>query len=198
MQCDVRSVGGLPRRRLSADEFCPSHYRIRVGRRIGSAALVADGQHARTDGLTSLAVVAGAIGVAIGLPRVDAIMGLVITVALLSVLRTTARDIFRRLLDGVDPELVDRVEQVLTGVEGVDQVERVRIRWEGHQLQAEATVVSDAKLALAAAHAIVERAHHELLHEVPRLTEALIHSDPGMGGMATGHELTAHHFAPRG
>ncbi|HZM55600.1 MAG TPA: cation diffusion facilitator family transporter, partial [Acidimicrobiales bacterium] len=70
-----------------------AHYRIRVGRRIGSAALMADGQHARTDGLTSLAVVAGAIGVAVGFPRADAIMGLVITLALLTVLRTTARDI---------------------------------------------------------------------------------------------------------
>lgn len=172
-----------------------AHYRIRVGRRIGSAALVADGQHARTDGLTSLAVVAGAIGVAVGFPRADAIMGLVITLALLSVLRTTAWDIFRRLMDSVDPELVDQVRQVLAGVAGVDQVERVRIRWVGHQLQAEATIVSDAQLTLAAAHAIAERAHHQLLHEVPRLTEALIHSDPGSAGMAIGHELTAHHFA---
>jgi len=175
-----------------------AHYRIRVGRRIGSAALMADGQHARTDGLTSLAVVAGAIGVAVGFPRADAIMGLVITLALLTVLRTTARDIFRRLMDSVDPELVDRVEQVLAGVEGVDQVERVRIRWVGHQLQAEATIVSDAKLTLAAAHAVAERAHHQLLHEVPRLTEALIHSDPGTAGTVTGHELTAHHFAQQG
>jgi cation diffusion facilitator family transporter len=171
-----------------------AHYRIRVGRRIGSAALVADGQHARTDGLTSLAVVVGAIGVAVGFPRADAIMGLVITLALLSVLRTTARDIFRRLMDSVNPELVDQVERVLTVVEGVDQVERVRIRWVGHQLQAEATIVSDERLTLAAAHVIAERAHHQLLHEVPRLTEALIHSDPGTAGTATGHELTAHHF----
>lgn len=172
-----------------------AHYRIRVGRRIGSAALVADGRHARTDGLTSLAVVAGAFGVAVGFPRADAVMGLVITLALLGVLRTTARDIFRRLMDSVDPELVDQVERVLAGVDGVDQVERVRIRWVGHQLQAEATIVSDAQLTLAAAHAIAERAHHQLLHEVPRLTEALIHSDPGTGGRAMGHELTAHHFA---
>jgi len=172
-----------------------AQYRIKVGRRIGSAALVADGQHARTDGLTSLAVVAGAIGVAVGFRRADAIMGLLITLTLLGVLRATAQDIFRRLMDSVDPELVDQVEQVLAGVEGVDQVERVRIRWVGHQLEAEATIVSDAQLTLAAAHAVAERAHHQLLHEVPRLTEALIHSDPGTGGVATGHELTKHHFA---
>jgi divalent metal cation (Fe/Co/Zn/Cd) transporter len=145
---------------------------------------------------TDLALgIPGAIGVAVGFQRADAMMGLVITLALLSVLRTTARDIFRRLMDSVDSELVDQVEHVLAGVEGVDRVERVRIRWVGHQLQAEATIVSDAQLTLAAAHGIAERAHHQLLHEVPRLTEALIHSDPGTAGTAIGHELTAHHFA---
>jgi divalent metal cation (Fe/Co/Zn/Cd) transporter len=98
-------------------------------------------------------------------PPAHAIMGLVITLALLGVLRTTARDFLRRLMDSVDPELVDQVEHVLAGVEGVERVERVRIRWVGHQLQAEATIVSGAQLTLAAAHANAERAHHQLLHE---------------------------------
>jgi cation diffusion facilitator family transporter len=88
-------------------------YRIRVGRRIGSAALVADGLHARTDGFTSLAVLVGAAGVALGFPLADPIIGLVITVAILAVLRTAVRDVFRRLIDGVDPEMVDSAESVL-------------------------------------------------------------------------------------
>src|SRR4051812_2423475 len=56
-----------------------ARYRIRVGRRIGSAALVADGLHARTDGFTSLAVLLGAAGVAEGWRQADPIIGLVIT-----------------------------------------------------------------------------------------------------------------------
>jgi cation diffusion facilitator family transporter len=171
-----------------------ARYRIRVGRRIGSAALVADGHHARTDAITSLAVVLGAIGVAAGFPAADPIMALLITLALLGVLRTATRDIYRRLMDSVDPLLVDQIERVLAGVDGVDQVETVRIRWVGHALQAEATIVSDGQLSLAEAHAITEVAHHRLLHVIPRLTEALIHSDPGAEGQATGHDLTAHHF----
>ena len=83
-------------------------YRIRVGRRIGSAALVADGLHARTDGITSLAVVVGAVGVALGWEKADPIVGLVITVAILFVLKNAARDIYRRLMDAVDPELGQR------------------------------------------------------------------------------------------
>jgi divalent metal cation (Fe/Co/Zn/Cd) transporter len=62
--------------------------------------------HARTDGLTSLGVVGGAIGVALGFPLADPIVGLVIACAIGAVLVVASRDVFRRLLDGVDPELV--------------------------------------------------------------------------------------------
>jgi cation diffusion facilitator family transporter len=170
-------------------------YRVRVGRRIGSAALVADGRHARADGVTSLAVVAGAIGVAAGWRQADPVAGLLITIAVLAILKNAARDIYRRLMDSVDPALVGQVERVLSGVDGVLQVRSVRIRWVGHVLQAEATVVSDRDLTLGAAHAISEEAHHRLLHEVPRLGQALIHSDPSGQGAEEPHALTAHHFA---
>jgi cation diffusion facilitator family transporter len=155
---------------------------------------VADGHHARTDGITSLAVVAGAIGVAAGWQAADPIVGLLITVAILGILKNAARDVYRRLMDSVDPELVDQVEMVLSGVTGVQRVDTVRIRWVGHELRAEAIIVSDGQLSLGAAHAIAEEAHHRLLHEVPRLTEAFIHSDPSAHGRAQPHALTAHHF----
>jgi cation diffusion facilitator family transporter len=170
-------------------------YRVRVGRRIGSAALVADGLHARADGVTSLAVVGGAIGVAAGWPQADPVAGLLITLAVLAILRNAARDIYRRLMDSVDPALVGQAERVLSAVDGVLQVKTVRIRWVGHVLQAEATLVSDRDLTLGAAHAISEEAHHRLLHEVPRLGRALIHSDPSGHGGDEPHALTAHHFA---
>jgi cation diffusion facilitator family transporter len=170
-------------------------YRVRVGRRIGSAALVADGRHARADGVTSLAVVAGAIGVAAGWRQADPIAGLLITVAVLAILKNAARDIYRRLMDSVDPALIDQVERVLSGVDGVQRAKSVRIRWIGHVLHAEAMVVSDRDLTLGAAHAISEEAHHRLLHQVPRLGEALIHSDPSGQGADEPHALTAHHFA---
>src|SRR6478735_1387567 len=128
-------------------------YRIRVGNRIGSAALVADGLHARTDGLTSLAVVVGAAGVALGWPAADPIIGLVITVAILGVLRTAARDVFRRLLDGVDPALVDATEQTLLETPGVVGVREVQLRWLGHTLRAEADVEVDPALTVAQAQA---------------------------------------------
>jgi cation diffusion facilitator family transporter len=153
-------------------------YRIRIGRRVGSAALVADGMHARTDGFTSLAVLFSAGGVALGFPLADPIIGLVITVAILAVLRSAVRDVFRRLLDGVDPALVDTAEQTLAARPGVRAVRSVRMRWIGHRLHADAELDVDPTLNLAQAHRIAHEAEHELTHAVPKLSTALIHAYP--------------------
>jgi cation diffusion facilitator family transporter len=118
-------------------------YRIRVGRRIGSAALVADGVHARTDGFTSLAVVLGALGVLAGFPLADPIVGLLISATIVVLLWGTVRSIGRRLLDGIEPELVARAEHALQHVEGVRSIEQVRLRWVGHRLHGDAIVVTD-------------------------------------------------------
>jgi cation diffusion facilitator family transporter len=118
-------------------------YRIQVGRRIGSAALVADGVHARTDGFTSLAVVLGVIGVWLGFPLADPIVGLVISIAIFILVWGTARDIGCRLLDGVDPSLVEQAEEAVRSVPGITGVEDVRLRWTGHRLNVDATVTSD-------------------------------------------------------
>jgi cation diffusion facilitator family transporter len=167
-----------------------ARYRMRVGREIGSAALVADGLHARTDGFTSLAVVLGAGGVALGWKQADPVVGLLITVAILSVLRSAARQVYRRLMDAVDEPLVAEVESVLRQTPGVRRVGQVRLRWIGHALRAEAEVVLDPELTLAAGHAIAVAAEHRLLHDVRRLTAALIHADPDGDEH---HTPTAHH-----
>lgn len=157
-------------------------YRIRVGHRIGSAALIADGLHARTDGFTSLAVLCSAGGVALGFPLADPIVGLLITAAILAVLRTAARDVFRRLLDGVDPAMVDAAEQALAARPGVQAVRSVRMRWIGHRLHADAELDVDPALDLAQAHRIAHDAEHELTPTVPKLTTALIHAYPAEHG----------------
>src|SRR5947207_15878084 len=121
-----------------------ARYRIRIGRKIGSAALVADGLHARTDGFTSLAVLLGVGGVALGWDWADPVVGLVITVAILAVLRQAAREIYRRLMDAVDPALVDQVEQTLRATPAVLGVGHVRLRWIGQQLRADCEVLGGA------------------------------------------------------
>lgn len=155
-------------------------YRIGVGRRIGSAALVADGLHARTDGFTSLAVVFGAVGVWLGFPFADPIVGLVITAAILVLLRTATRDVFARLLDGVDPRLVETAEQALGAEPGVRSVRRLRMRWIGHRLHADAELDIDPDMSLGEAHRLAHTAEHTLTHAVPKLSTALIHAYPAI------------------
>jgi cation diffusion facilitator family transporter len=168
--------------------------RIRTGRRIGSAALVADGLHARTDGFTSLAVLLGAGGVALGLGWADPLVGLLITAAILMVLRDAAREVFRRLMDSVDPGLVETAERALRDVEGVLGVGQVRMRWIGHALRAEAEIVVDPRLTVVAAHRVAVAAEHALIHAVPRLTAATVHTDHLPYG-ADPHAALAHHGA---
>jgi cation diffusion facilitator family transporter len=153
-------------------------YRIRVGRRIGSAALVADGLHARTDGLTSLAVVASAIGVALGFPLADPIVGLVICAAIVMVLVSAAKEIYHRLMDGVDPALVNRAEDVLRAVPGVTATDRVQMRWIGHRLRADVAVQADVSLTFTDAHDVADRARDALIQAVPKLVDALVHVSP--------------------
>jgi len=154
-------------------------YRIRVGRRIGSAALVADGLHARTDGLTSLAVVLGAAGVAIGWQVADPIIGLLISVAILGVLRTASRDVFRRLMDGVDPALLATAERALMDTPGVRGVHLVRLRWLGHSLHAEADILIDSEMTAGQAHELAHDAEAHLISHLPRIVDATIHASPG-------------------
>ncbi|ALO92450.1 Cation efflux system protein [Streptomyces hygroscopicus subsp. limoneus] len=171
-----------------------ARYRIRVGREIGSAALVADGLHARTDGFTSLAVLLGAGGSALGWHLADPLVGLAITAAIVLVLRDVAREVFRRVLDAVDPALVDRAEHAVRQVPGVRAVGELRLRWIGHRLRAELTVVVDGEATLRQAHAIAVETEHALLHAVPRLTAALVHADPApLPGEADPHLALAHH-----
>jgi len=148
-------------------------YRIRVGRRIGSAALVADGVHARTDGFTSLAVVLGAVGVMLGFPLADPIIGLLISIAIFVLLWGTIRSIGRRLMDGIDPELLDVAEHALAHVSGITSVGEVRLRWVGHRLMGDATIaVPD--MSLASATLIADDARRQALSHLPNADDIRI------------------------
>jgi cation diffusion facilitator family transporter len=155
-----------------------ARYRVRVGRRIGSAALIADGLHARTDGFTSLAVLLGAGGVAVGWRQADPIIGLVITVAILGVLRSAIRQVGARLMDAVDPGLVEQATAAVTSVTGIDGVRDMRIRWIGHTLRAEVDATVEPSLTLTEAHDLAHHAEAHLLAQVRRLTAATVHTSP--------------------
>ncbi len=168
-------------------------YRIRVGRQIGSAALVADGYHARTDGLTSLAVVAGAIGVAMGFELADPIVGLLISAVILVLLRSATAQMVGRLMDAVQPEMVDRLERIVADTPGVVEVEMIRLRWVGHALETNLSITVDQELTVLEGHAISEEVRHRLLHQVDKLDTVIIHVNPCDHDGIDPHSILRHH-----
>ncbi len=168
-------------------------FRIRVGREIGSAALIADGQHARVDGFTSLAVFLGALGSVLGFPIADPIVGLLITIAILFIVKDAAVAMWNRLMDAVEPKTVDQIEQTAQQVAGVEAVSDVRVRWFGHRLLAEMHVTVNEDLPTRDSHHIAEEVRHALFHAQPKLADATVHVDPCGHGGHDAHDTTAHH-----
>jgi cation diffusion facilitator family transporter len=167
-------------------------FRIKVGREIGSAALVADGYHARVDGLTSLAVLGGAVGVWASYPLLDPLVGLLITVIILKIVWQSGKAVFTRLLDGVEPAILDAITQVAQHTTGVQQVTEVRARWVGHQLHAEINVTVNADLSVQQGHTIATVVRYQLSHRVPHLSQAIIHVDPVTASGEAFHHLVDH------
>jgi cation diffusion facilitator family transporter len=165
-------------------------FRIRVGREIGSAALVADGLHARTDGFTSLGVLVGVIGVAIGFPLADPLMGFIIGIAILVVVWNAARDMWYRLMDAVDPAVGRSIAETAQRVSGVLAVHDVTVRWLGHRQRTELNIDVADDLSIVQSHQIAEQVRHDLFHALPALVEVTVHVDP-QG--AEYHATTAHH-----
>lgn len=167
-------------------------FRIRVGKEIGSAALTADGYHARVDGLTSLAVLVGAAGVWLGYPVADPIVGLVISIVILRVVWYSGQAVFTRLLDGVDPDLMDEIQHIAGHARGVRGVTDVRVRWLGHRLHAEINLAVARDLSVSEAHAVALEARHEILHHVPHLSDAIVHVDPEDASGEAHHRVVEH------
>lgn len=166
--------------------------RLRVGKEIGSAALVADGYHARTDALTSLGVLLGAAGVWLGYAQADPFVGLVITLVIFKIVWESGTSLFSRLLDGVDPAVTDEVTHSAQHVLHVLDVTEVRVRWIGHRLLAEVNVAVNADLSVEQGHEIAREVRHQLLHHLPYLSNATIHVDPATASGEQHHHIGNH------
>jgi cation diffusion facilitator family transporter len=167
-------------------------FRIKVGREIHSAALIADGYHARVDGWTSLAVLFGALGVWLGYPLADPIVGLLITAAIFGIVLQSGKSIFIRMLDGAEPHVIDEIRHRALHVAQVKEVTEVRARWLGHRLHVELNIAVDPELTIAQAHAIAAEVRHQLLHHLDYLSLLMIHVDPADQSGEAHHQIAGH------
>ncbi len=166
--------------------------RIRAGKKIGSAALIADGVHARADGITSLSVLLGALGVWLGYPLADPIVGLFISVLICRVVWQSSKSVFTRLLDGVDAVVIDEIKDAMRHVPGVHEVTEVRVRWLGHRMHAEANIAVNSDLSIERGHEIANEARHQVLHHLVYLSNATIHIDPLNASGEEHHRIESH------
>lgn len=168
--------------------------RIRVGRQIGSSALVADGLHARTDTLSSAAVLVAVAGVAFGYDLVDSLVGFVVAAIILWMMKDTVVQIGLRLMDGVEPGTLEQIGAISAEVEGVEQVDAVRARWSGHRMMVEVSVAVDPEQSVRAGHLVAEQVRHAVLHEARHVHDVLVHVNPAVGDEDDDpHALTRHH-----
>lgn len=162
---------------FAGNEFV-AYFRIKTGKEINSAALIADGYHARTDGYTSLAVFIGAIGVWLGFPLADPIIGIIISVAIFRIVWQSSKAVIIRALDGVEPEILEKIEHAVHHVNGINKITEVRARWIGHQLYVEINIAVDPSLTVREGHNIAKEVNHELSNHISYLSKAVIHIDP--------------------
>jgi cation diffusion facilitator family transporter len=153
-------------------------FRMKVGKEINSVALIADGYHARIDGFTSLAVFVGAIGVWLGFPLADPIIGLLISVAIFRIVWQSAKAVVIRALDGVEPDIIDEIQHAAGHVKGVEKVTDIRARWIGHQLHVEINIAVSPSLSVHQGHDIAKEVNHQLSHHISYLYKAITHIDP--------------------
>ena len=155
-------------------------FRIKVGKEIGSAALVADGQHARVDGFTSLSVLLGVIGVLLGFPIIDPIVGVGISIAILFIVKDAAQAIWVRLIDGIEPEILSEIEHAPTHVPGVLGVHDVRARWVGHKVYTDVAINVDPQLSVRDADLIASKVEQALREHVRLLGHAVVRVSPAI------------------
>lgn len=167
-------------------------FRIKVGKEMGSAALIADGYHARTDGIASLAVLLSVIGVWMGYPLADPIIGILMTLLILRIVWESAAAVFTRLLDGVDPEVPGEIRAQAKQTKGVEDVSEVRVRWLGHRMHAELSVAVGQELSVEEGHNIATRVRHDLLHKLQFLSGVTIHVDPANASGEEHHHIEEH------
>jgi cation diffusion facilitator family transporter len=155
---------------------------IRVGKRIGSDAMVADGHHARLDGMTSLAVLVAVVGAALNIPILDPIIGVVIGIAIVGIAFSAVRKVFLRMMDGVEPSIVNRIEHFASTVDGVDKIVKLRAHWVGHRLFTEVTATMDETRTLVEGHSISQNIRKSLIDSIPAMGEVVVSLEPSYAG----------------
>jgi cation diffusion facilitator family transporter len=137
-------------------------------------------------------VLIGALGVWLGYPLADPLIGLFISVLICRVVWQSSKSVFTRRLDGIDPVVIDEIKDAMRQIPGVHEVTEVRVRWLGHRMHAEANIAVNSDLSIERGHEIANEARHQVLHRLSYLSNATIHIDP-LNASGEDHHRIEHH-----
>ena len=159
--------------------FSVSEYIINIGKKIKSPAIIADGQHQKTDIFSSVAVLVGVIVSNIGYPILDPIIGLVIGFLILK----TAYDIGKANLDNImgklpSQEFLDKIKEIADNTPPAQEAHNIKVDYLGSYAVVTLHVKLDGSLTLDETHEIVHQVQDNIIREMPEVKYVMVHACP--------------------
>lgn len=152
-------------------------YEVWQGRKLGSDFLVSDAYHTRSDILVSLSVIGSLVGVRLGLPWVDAVLGVVIAV----LIAASAWEIIRNSSQVLCDAAVLPAEQVVplvVDVPGVEDCHMVRSRGRADAVYIDLHVHVRPEMTVSEAHELAHEVEGRLKGKLTGVVDVLVHVEP--------------------
>ena len=152
---------------------------LRKAKKIGSVAMEADAWHHRSDALSSVGAFVGILGARLGLPVLDPVTGLLVSILVLKV----AIDLYRKSVSGLvdsstDAETVTRIQQLLADIDGIEEVNSLKTRVFGASAYADVTIKVDGAMTVEEGHDIATLAHNKIEANLPKIKHIMVHIEP--------------------
>lgn len=156
-----------------------SRYKDKVGKSIGSQALIGEGKHSMVDVYSSIIVVLGVAFNFMGIPWAEAVAGLIITIIILKLGLWMGRDSILVLLDiCLRPEYAQEIRRIAENIPGVKAVHGIKVRRAGPFVFGEMHMEVDERLSVDRAHEISEKVEDKVKEKIKEMDSLTIHIEP--------------------
>ena len=157
-----------------------SFYQFKIGRKTGSAMLMANGKNMQNDVLISGSVLLGLIFVHVfKVPILDTIIAFLVSIWVLRIAYKIFMQTSLELMDGTkDCNIYNKIFEVIDQVEGAHHPHRVRARNIGHKVMIAIDLEVDGDLTLREAHDIAHKVENSLKQNIDNVFDVAIHLEP--------------------
>ncbi|ABE51589.1 cation diffusion facilitator family transporter [Methanococcoides burtonii] len=160
--------------------YALSQYKFKIGRQIGSQALIADATHSYTDVFSSIVVVVAITGSMFGIHWLDGVGVLVISLIIFKLGITTAKESALTLMDAwLDSDSLERIRRSVNHIPGVNKVDDIRLRRSGLVVFGEMQVESAGEYDLQIVEMLSVEIEEAVKSEIPNLEHISVDVKPG-------------------